>query len=157
MDDIIAINCPNFSNSVDNIYPAALTIEETKPKDGTASFLDLQIEFQPKFNTRVYNKTDDFNFKVVRYVFANSNMHRSLGPKICRTQLIRFARISTNADCFEERVLELVFNLMDNGFNKLSLLKTFCRFSEDFRGLLVSLGFIHQSDIIAIISRIFCR
>ncbi len=157
IDDIAAFDCPNFVNKAKNIYPLELSLEETTRRDGTAPFLDLDIAVGQNFHIKVYDKTDAFGFKVIKYCFADSNMHINLGPKVLRSQLVRFARISTDIRAFEERMGDLVISLMEHGFAREILLAAYCRFAADFRGLLMGLGLTDINLERSIIARTFYR
>ncbi len=157
MDDIIAINVDNFVNLATKIYPESLTLEETTQKDGSAPFLDLYISYKPNFKIRVYNKTDDFNFEVTRFIFADSNMHVNMGPKVFRSQVIRVARICNCLDDFEDRVTDMVMNLVAHGFDKNRLEFAFGKFLSDYKGLLRGMGITQDTDVAASIARIFYR
>jgi hypothetical protein len=49
------------------IYPPELEIKETTDTASSASFLDLYLEFDDsgQLNTKIYDKQDDFNFKII--------------------------------------------------------------------------------------------
>ncbi len=157
LDDIIAFDCPNFINIAKSIYPDELTLEDTTRADGTAPFLDLDIQVGPSFSIKVYDKTDAFGFNVIKYGFAESNMHSTIGPKVLRSQLVRFARITTDINAFEERVGDLVRSLIEHGFARGALLAAYCRFAADFKGLLMGLGLTDINIERGLIARVFYR
>jgi hypothetical protein len=49
------------------IYPPELEIKETTDTASSASFLDLDLEFDDsgQLSTKIYDKRDDFNFKII--------------------------------------------------------------------------------------------
>jgi hypothetical protein len=49
------------------IYPPELEVKETTNTASSASFLDLYLEFDDsgQLSTKIYDKRDDFNFKIM--------------------------------------------------------------------------------------------
>ena len=54
------------------IYPAELEVKETTDTASSASFLDLYLEFDDsgQISTKIYDKRDDFNFKIINYKYV---------------------------------------------------------------------------------------
>ena len=96
----------------------------------------------------VYNKTDDFDFHVVRYGFASSNVHTSTGYKVFYTQLIRFARICNNFNDFAPRIGQLIQSLLANGYNKSNLYNTFYKFATIYSALLLKFKLDNKEKIV---------
>jgi hypothetical protein len=68
IDDILFINNPRFAEFLPLIYLPELEIKDTTDTASTASFLDLYLEFDDsgQLSTKIYDKRDDFNFKIQR-------------------------------------------------------------------------------------------
>ena len=51
------------------IYPPKLEVKETTDEASSASFLDLYLEFDDsgQLSTKIYDKRDDFNFKIINF------------------------------------------------------------------------------------------
>jgi hypothetical protein len=51
------------------IYPPELEVKETTDTASSASFLDLYLEFDDsgQLSTKMYDKRDDFNFKIINF------------------------------------------------------------------------------------------
>jgi hypothetical protein len=51
------------------IYPPELEVKETTDTASSASFLDIYLEFDDsgQLNTKIYDKRDDFNFKIINF------------------------------------------------------------------------------------------
>ena len=51
------------------IYPPELEVKETTDTASPASFLDVCLEFDDsgKISTNIYDKRDDFNFKIINF------------------------------------------------------------------------------------------
>jgi hypothetical protein len=64
IDDVLSINNSRFAEFLPLIYPPELEVKETT---GTALFLDLYLEFDDsgQLSTNIYDKRDDFNFKMI--------------------------------------------------------------------------------------------
>jgi hypothetical protein len=62
--EILYQGIPDF---VDSIYPIELQIKDTKDTYMSALFLDLHLEIDiaGRLKTKLYNKTEDFNFPIV--------------------------------------------------------------------------------------------
>ena len=55
----------------------------------------------------IYDKRDDFNFVIVNFPFLDGDVPRSPSYGVYITQLIRFARVCSNVDDFNNRNLFL--------------------------------------------------
>jgi hypothetical protein len=58
------------------IYPPELEVKETTDTASSASFLDLYLEFDDsgQLSTKIYDKRDDFNFKIINFPNMCSNI-----------------------------------------------------------------------------------
>jgi len=155
IDDNLVLNCANFMAFAKNIYPAELPLSKTNTHDKKAAYLDLEINIEDNLKIAVYNKTDDFNFEVVKYVCADSEMHSHVGLGVFYSQLIRFGRICSKKDDFEKRVLDMLHSFMQNGFNRNQLMVKFCEFCTKSRSLLLKYGVVTKGDCMTVMSRIF--
>jgi hypothetical protein len=63
-----------------------------------ASFLDVYLEFDDsgQLSTKIYDKRDDFNFKIINFQNMCSNIPASPAYGVYISQLIRYARASSN-------------------------------------------------------------
>ena len=55
----------------------------------------------------LYDKRDDFNFEIVNFPFLDGDVPRSPSYGVYISQLIRFARVCSNVDNFNNRNLFL--------------------------------------------------
>ena len=119
MDDLLTIFRDKNLNIFDSMYPPSLTLEQTNSVDHVANYLDLTITIhQGKILTKVYNKTDDYNFKVVRYPKSDSNMHTAIAYNCFQSEILRFSRLTTKIEHFEERLIGLSNYYKNNGFDR---------------------------------------
>jgi hypothetical protein len=68
-DDVLSINNSRFAEFLPLIYPPELEVKETTDTASSASFLDLYLEFDDngQLSTKIYDKRDDFNFKITTF------------------------------------------------------------------------------------------
>jgi hypothetical protein len=80
------------------IYPTELEIKETTDTALSASYLDLCLEFDDsgQLSTKIYDKRDDFNFKIINFPNMCSKIPASSAYGVYISQLIRYARASSN-------------------------------------------------------------
>ena len=78
-----------------------------------APFLDLNLSITNGivFST-IYDKRDDFNFKIVNFPFLDGDFSRSPSYSVYISQRIRFARVCSNVDNFNNKSLFLTAKLL---------------------------------------------
>jgi hypothetical protein len=105
------------------IYHPELEVKETTDTASSASFLDLYLEFDDcgQLSTKIYDKRDDFNFKIINFPNMCSNIPASPAYGVYISQLIRYARASSNYSDFLKRHLHLRNRLLDQGYKKIRL------------------------------------
>ena len=131
IDDVLSINNPQFAKWIPSIYPPELEIKETTETSRSTSFLDLYLEFDENghLSTKIYDKRDDFNFKIINFPNLESNIPTSPAYGVYVSQLIRYARASTNYSDFLIRHSYLRSRLLDQGFKKFRLIQSLKKFS----------------------------
>ena len=95
------------------------------------SYLDISISIcNNKYVTEVYDKRENFNFKIVNYPYMCSNIPAKPTYGVYVSQLIRISRICDNYVSFVKRHRLLTERLIKQGFwyNKLSI--SFKKFSR---------------------------
>ena len=112
------LNNSRFAEFLPLIYPAELEVKETTDTASAASFLDLYLEFHDsgQLSTKIYDKRDDFNFKIIHFPNVCSNTPASPAYGVYISQLIRYARASSNYYYFLKRHLPLRNRLLDQGY-----------------------------------------
>ena len=130
IDDVLSINNPRFSEFLPLIYPPELEIKETTDTASFASFLDLYLEFDDsgQLSTIIYDKRDDFNFKIINFPNKCSNIPASPAYGVYISQLIRYARASSNYSDFLKRHLYLRNRLLDQGYKMIRLIRSLIKF-----------------------------
>ena len=103
------------------------------------------------FSTKVYDKRDDFGFDIVNFPFLDGDVPRRTSYGVYISQLIRFARASSNLSDFNYRNKALTAKLLRQGYRYFKLRKTFSKFYRRHRALVekysVSLEILLQIGI----------
>jgi hypothetical protein len=101
-------------------------LKETTATTSSASFLDLYLEFDDsgQLSTKIYDKRDDFNFKIIYFPNMCTNIPASPAYGVYISQLIRYARASSNYSDFLNGHLHLRNRLLDQGYEKIRLIRS---------------------------------
>ena len=128
IDDLISLNNIVFERYLDKIYPPELSITKETNSDKEASYLDLFITVKDaKFHTKLYDKRDDFSFKIVNYPHpVASNIPEKPAYGVYASQIIRFARACDHYCDFSERHISLCESLLRQGYKYGFLCKQLC-------------------------------
>ena len=105
-------------------------------------FLDLSIT-NGIVSSKIYDKRDDFNFEIVNFPFLDGDVPRSPSYGVYISQLIRFARVCSNVDDFNNRNLFLTAKLLKQGYRYHKIRKAFSKFYHRYSELIVkyNIGF----------------
>ena len=76
----------------------------------------------------VYDKREDFNFKIVNFPYLDSNIPRNPAYGVYISQLVRYARICSRKDDFIYRHRRLSLKLQQQGYKYQQLMKSFHKF-----------------------------
>ena len=130
IDDVSAINLSvDFGSLAKEIYDPSLILEQSSVSGRRDNFLDLSVYIKNgKFVTSIYHKVDDFDFNVINYPFPASNISSQEGPKCFYSQLIRFARLCSNATHFCERLQMSYKKLYQRGYDQKALYNRYNQF-----------------------------
>jgi hypothetical protein len=117
IDDLIAINDDGlFEKNIKNIYPDELELKKENAGTREASFLDLNINITNKqFSLKLYDKRDDFNFDIVRMPFLSNNMPSRIFYSSFTSELLRYARCTTEKKNFLSDCHNLIDRMMHQG------------------------------------------
>ena len=71
IDDVLPINNTEFENYLGQIDPVKLDIKDTKVSNTSASYLDLLLSIwrDGQLHTSIFDKRDDFNFRITNFRF----------------------------------------------------------------------------------------
>ena len=101
---------------VGQIYPTELKLDKANSSDTEAPFLDLNLSITCIVSSKMCDKRDDFNFGIVNFRFLDGDVHRSPSCGVYISQLIRFARVCSNVDDFNNRNLFLTAKFLKQGY-----------------------------------------
>jgi hypothetical protein len=96
IDDVLSINNSRFAEFLPLIYPPELEAKETTDTASSPSFLDLYLEFDDsgQLSTKIYDKRDDFNFKIIN--FPNICVKNYFTSHIDKTIFLKMHRLSSS-------------------------------------------------------------
>ena len=137
---------------VDRIYPTELQLNRANSSDTEAPFLVLNLcIFNGTVSTKIYVKWDDLDFDIVNFSFLDGDVPRRTSHGVYISQLIRFARASSNLNDFNYRNKAITAKLHRQGYRYFKLLKAFSKFYRRHNALLerysVSLKTLLQQGI----------
>ena len=103
-----------------------------------APFLDVNLsKTNGIVSFKIYDKRGDFNFKIVNFSFLDGDVPRSPSYGVYISQLIRFARVCSNVDDFNNRNLFLTDKLLKQGYRYHKIRKAFSKFLHSHSELIV--------------------
>ena len=112
IDDLLNIDNPYFEQTLGQIYPTELQLNKANSSDTEAPFLDLNLSITNGIvSSKIYDKRDDFNFVTVNFPFLDGDVPRDPSYGVYISQLIRFARVWSNVEDFNNRNLFLTARL----------------------------------------------
>ena len=80
------------------------------------------------FLLKIYDKWDDFDFRIVNFPFLDGDVPRSISCGVYLSHLIRFARASSHVADFNTRNESLTQKLHNKDYRYHKLRKTFSKF-----------------------------
>ncbi|MDA3086526.1 hypothetical protein OFO27_08365, partial [Campylobacter sp. CS_ED1] len=137
LDDIGNIDNDFFHTMFKDIYPPELELNKANEVNTNASFLDLNLSIMNgKVTTNIYDKRDDFNFKIVNYPNLSGNIPSSPSYGVYISQLIRFSRCCSNVEDFHKRNLFITKKLLQQGYRFHKLRHSFKKFFNRYHDFL---------------------
>ena len=107
-----------------------MEVKETTDTASSASFLDLYLKFDDsgQISTKIYDK-------IINFPNICSNIPASPAYGVYISQLIRYARASSNYSDFLKRHLHLRNRQLDQGYKKIRLIRTLKKFIFRYQDL----------------------
>ena len=137
LDHLLNIDNIYFDQMVDRIYPTELQLNRANSSDTEAPFLDLNLCISNgTVSTKIYDKRDDFDFDIVNFPFLDGDVPRRTSYWVYISQLIRFARASSNLNDFNYRNKALTAKFLRQGYRYFKLRKAFSKFYRRHSALL---------------------
>ena len=119
---------------VGQIYPTQLQLN----KATEAPYFDLNLSITNGIvSSKIYDKRDDFNFKKVNFPFFGEDVPRSPFYGVYISQHIRFARVCSNVDDFNNSNLFLTAKLLKQCYRYHKIRKAFFKFYHRHSELIV--------------------
>ena len=103
---------------MNEIYPTDLVLTKENVGTSSATVLDLDINIVDNtFDISVYDKTNNFNFDVVKFPSLQSNIPDNVLYNVYYSQLIRYLNISSNSTNFLKLLKQLTDKCKLKGTN----------------------------------------
>ena len=132
LDDLLNIDNVYFDQMLDRIYPTEFQLNRTNSSDTEAPFLDLNLcVSNSTVSTKNYDKRDDFDFNIVNFPFLDGDVPRRTSYGVYISQLIRFARASSNLSDFNYRDKALMPNFLGRAIVILNFVRRLRNFIAD--------------------------
>ena len=129
LDDLLNIDNIYFDQMVDRMYPRELKLNRANSSDTEAPFFYLNLCISNgTVSTKIYDKRDNFDFDIVNFPFLDGDVPRYTSYGVYISQLIRFARASSNLSDFNYRNKALTAKLLRQGYRYFKLRKAFSKF-----------------------------
>ena len=126
-----------FDNMVSQIYPSELQLNKANTSDTEETCLDLHLSISNDIvSAKIYDKRDDFDFEIVNFPFFDGDAPRPISYRVYTSQLIRFARASSNVADFNTRNNLFTQKLLKQGYWYHKLRKTFSKFYRQYYDLI---------------------
>ena len=124
MDDISSINGDGtFEESVPFIYPVSLELTKENVGNTSANILDLTVDLLDNiFHYKLFDKRDKFKFNIVNYPDLGGNISKSCAYGVVKSELKRYATLSSKFLDFTCRKDMLFEKLVEKGYDNKKLL-----------------------------------
>ena len=127
IDDLLAINDGGeFERSYLDIYPAELELKKENESNNTATFLDIHLCIvNNKINTQLYDKRDNYSFKIVRFPYKSSTLPSKMFFSTISAELLRICRATTAFPSFVVTAKTLITRMKKQGADVLGIQNSF--------------------------------
>ena len=153
IDDLLSINNVDFGKYISAIYPPELQLTASSTSSTEVCYLDTNIKTgstNTPFRISIYDKRDDFTFRIVNFPHMNSNIPTNPAYGVYISQLVRYARICASKVDFMNRLRGLSLRLREQGFVTNLLQKSFHKFFNRHDVIVVKYGATLQEMRLAI-------
>ena len=113
------------SEFMDRVYLCELAITDTTESNTFVFYIDCYLcPDNGKLVARLYNKRDDFNFRIVNFPFLCRNIPSALRYGVYMSQLTRYDRVCCKYKDFVDREKLLANKLLLQDYCKAKILET---------------------------------
>ena len=150
IDDLLALNDgQSFENFHKDIYPVELQLNKENENSTSTNFLDLHISIENGvFRTSLYDKRDDFGFRITRLPYRESNIPYKMFYSSIAAESLRICRASSTSNSAKTSIRTLVDRMVTQGADrnnmKNSIKKIFNRHQINLKYGIQGNGFIKQ-------------
>ena len=110
---------------VGQINPTELQLNKANSSDTEVAFLELILSItNGVVSSKIYDKWDNFNFEIVNFIFLDGDVPRSPSYGVYISQLIRYTRVCSSVDDFNNKNLFLNAKLLKQGYRYLIILNS---------------------------------
>ena len=123
IDDLLGLNDEGYIAQIfSEMYPEELTLNQTNSISNLATYLDTNICVENgKFQTSLYDKRNDFGFKVISLPHMSSNVPNKSSYSVYYSQINRLLKANSNYTGFVYDVNNLSIKLLKQGYVKSKL------------------------------------
>ena len=119
----------HFNDNHVNIYPDVLTLNKTNTSDIDTNYLDMNISIiNNKFEYKLYDKRNDFDFKVISLPNLKSNIPINASHSVIYSQIVRYFNATNNLSEFLNSVDNLKSKMVCQNFSKRGVIKQINKF-----------------------------
>ena len=148
MTIILSIDNHNFEQMVGQIYPTELQLNKANSSHNEAPLLGLNLSITNGIvSSKIYDKRDDCNFEIVNFPFFDGDVPRFPSYGVYISQLIRFARVCSTVDDFNNINLFFTAKLLKQGYRYHKIRKAFSKFYHRHSELIVKYNIGLQQGI----------
>ena len=117
IDDLNALNDGGeFEKIHSEIYPPELVLKKENSDNNHATFLDLDITIvDGRFETKLFDKRDDFPFSIVRFPYKCSNMPNKMFYSTIGAEFLRIARATSRIEDLILTLSSLIKRMINQG------------------------------------------
>ena len=99
-----------------------MTLKKENEIDTAATFYDMEVSVQDgKFDHKLYDKRDAFNFSIVRFPFKESNIPSKMFHSTIGAEIIRICRATSSYTSFLQCCKPFISRMKRQGANECSI------------------------------------
>ena len=122
MDDLLVVHNQtddDVDEQLSQVYQNTLQLKKTHNSETSSNYLDLAITItNDKISTKLYNKTDDFSFNVIRFPYSDTNISLINKSSVIYTETLRLANTCSFFNVFVSKITDMVTTLLKNGYEE---------------------------------------